>query len=438
MQKSNLLAVFATASTLAASVSVVPVAQAATQYSPTHIYLNSQDVTNPVHTSAVDPSSHQSTAFMPIYYAMQVLKQLGIQSGWDGHTWSLTVPSSLNPDMSNPSNGANQMSISINGTVVQTAPKVVAVDPSSGQKTTFIPIWYLEQALNRVGVSSKWDGTNWTMTTNVSGETQQAMANAMWNTFAGVSFDVNSHPSMSAVGISPTSSTVTAGDVSDWLSQWAAKAKGVTINLGPQNGKYVPYSLEYETSTNPYTWASENDLFQGTSVSSASSELSTTDAQTVLSNLQWWLTGDKVVNGVNHLHFPFYSDYMLWASQPQNEMSLYGSTLANVIHYYNEITTKTSGSTIDLTLPNTTNSTSDLGWIVNDGNYQYGGWQTKDNRGGTTIQVPNKGTAGLAIAESSLIPNLNLEGCSIAYFNHNGTPDFSQPYNTLLNQPMPN
>ncbi|MCF8567047.1 hypothetical protein LLE49_20200 [Alicyclobacillus tolerans] len=430
MQKSKLLAVFATASTLAASVSAVPVAQAATQYSSTHIYLNGQDVTNPVHTAALDPSSGQETTFMPIFYAMQVLKQLGIQSSWDSHTWSLTVPSSMTPNMSSPSNSPNQMVIAINGTVVQTAPKVVAVDPASNQQTTFIPIFYLSQVLDRLGVTSTWDGTNWRLT-KTTPETQTAMASAMWNVFNATTWDVNTHPTMAQSGVDPTNAPATAGDVATWLADWAGKAKGVTGTFGSAKGQWIPYNLKYEASSDPYTWANVNGLYQGTGVTSASSVITPGEVNQIVSNLQWWLTGDHVINGVSHLHVPFYSNYGMWLTETGGQgvgngisEGNYQSYLADETRYYDEITAKVQGTTIDLTLPNTTNSTSNMAWDVVDGQWEYGGWQSQDNRGGKTIQVPNAGAVGMFINSATLNPNMYLEGFQIGYLNVNGVPMF--------------
>ena len=407
----------------------IPAAQAATQYAATRIYLNGADVTNPVHTAAMDPSSHQPTTYMPIYYAEQVLSKLGITSGWDGHTWSLTVPASLTPNLDNPSTGANQMAISINGVTVQTAPKVVALDPASGQQTTFIPIYYLSQVLNRLSVTSTWDGTNWRLT-RTTPVTQMSMANTMWTTFTGTTFDVNAHPTMAQVGVNPTSAPVTAGNVATWLADWAGKAKGVTATWGPNNGKWVPYNLQYEASSDPYTWASINGLYQGTSVTSASSVIAQSEVNQIVSNLKWWLNGDKVVNGVNYLHVPFYSGYMLWLTETNNKISQsnYQSYLGDETRYYDQVTAKVNGSTINLTLPNTTNSTSNSAWYVVDGYWEYGGWQAKDNRGGKTIQIPNAGTYGLDISESTLNSKMYLEGVGSMYVNLNGMPQFSQPY----------
>lgn len=406
---------------------------ASTAYSPTRIYLDGQDITNPVHTTAIDPSTQQSTAFMPIYYAEQVLTQLGIQSTWDGTTWSLTVPSTMNPNLDNPSASPNQMSIAINGIVVQTAPKVVAVDPASGQETTFIPVWYLGQVLNRMGLESSWDGANWRLT-KVTPESQQAMAQSMWGVFNSVTWAVDAHPSMDQVGISPTSAPVTAGDVATWLSQWAGQAKGTTPYFGPKQGQYVPYSLTYEVSSDPYTWANINGLYQGTQLNSASSVLTVQDASQVLTNLKWWLTGDRVMNGVHYLHVPFYSNYLEWYGQKMGVTS-YQSVLAEVTRTYDSVTATISDGKINLKLPSTTTTENKLGYWVVNGYWTYGGWQTKDNIGGKIIQVPESSTGAMAMALETLIPNYNLEGYSVSYKNSaSGIPDFSEPMSVLVGQ----
>ncbi|QSO50145.1 hypothetical protein [Alicyclobacillus mengziensis] len=430
--------------TTTAVISSFAVAHAATtNYLATHIELNGADVINPVHTTAVDPSTHQETSFLPIYYAMEVLDKLGVTSNWNGTTWSLSVPSSLTPDLSNPTTATNQMYFVMNGVRVEAAPTLVTVDPSSKQNTTFIPIYYLEQALKRIGVSSTWNGTTWDLTqASVAPVTQSDMATAMWNTFASISWDINSHPSMSEVGITPSSTApVTGGQVATWLSEWASKAKGLTVTNGPQKGQWIPYNLKYEVSTDPFTWAQMNGLYQGTSVSSTSSNITASDMATITSNLKWWLTGDRVVDGVYHLHVPFYSNYYLWrvetSAKPTSSgasggngipESAYQSYLADETRYYDEITAKVNGTSIQLTLPDTSQSTSNMAWDVVDGYWEYGGWQAKDNRGGKTLNVPNNGTAGLNIDTASLNPDMYLEGFQIAFNNTGTDPGLSQAY----------
>lgn len=41
--------------------------------------------------TAVDPASHQLTAFAPAYYVMEALRAAGIASTWNGHIWNMTT-----------------------------------------------------------------------------------------------------------------------------------------------------------------------------------------------------------------------------------------------------------------------------------------------------------------------------------------------------------
>lgn len=60
---------------------------------------------------------------------------------------------------------ASQEHIDFNGTLVQSPYGIAANDPSTGQNTTYMPIWYVMQVLKtNVGVQSTWDGTNWHLT----------------------------------------------------------------------------------------------------------------------------------------------------------------------------------------------------------------------------------------------------------------------------------
>lgn len=102
------------------------------------------------------------TTYMPIWYVMQLLKPMGIESTWNGHEWNLTT--SATPDLSNIQSGSGNTDIYLNGTSVQQVNMAAQVDPSTKKPTTYMPIWYVEQILNRVGLQSSWDGTTWTVT----------------------------------------------------------------------------------------------------------------------------------------------------------------------------------------------------------------------------------------------------------------------------------
>ncbi|WP_169787950.1 transglutaminase domain-containing protein [Alicyclobacillus ferrooxydans] len=49
------------------------------------------------------------------------------------------------------------------GKTVSSPEGIAAIDPSTHKLTTYMPIWYVMQALQSVGITSGWDGTNWTM-----------------------------------------------------------------------------------------------------------------------------------------------------------------------------------------------------------------------------------------------------------------------------------
>lgn len=55
--------------------------------------------------------------------------------------------------------------IKANGQVVSHVEHIIAVDPFSQEKTSWLPIWYLETALSKLGVQSTWNGRVWTMET---------------------------------------------------------------------------------------------------------------------------------------------------------------------------------------------------------------------------------------------------------------------------------
>lgn len=54
------------------------------------IYLNSKDTIHVQGFTAIDPSSHHETTYMPIYDVMLILNRLHIKSSWNGSVWGLT------------------------------------------------------------------------------------------------------------------------------------------------------------------------------------------------------------------------------------------------------------------------------------------------------------------------------------------------------------
>ena len=110
---------------------------------------------------------YQGTTYMPIWYVMQVLKQIkGFSVDWNAttHQWVINGPFA-SPNMSPATIG--KTSIVMNGKTVESNILTLAsTDPSSGQLTTFMPIWYIQQALNSAGFSKNtdsWNGSQWNL-----------------------------------------------------------------------------------------------------------------------------------------------------------------------------------------------------------------------------------------------------------------------------------
>ncbi|CAM3783569.1 peptidoglycan-binding protein [Alicyclobacillus pomorum] len=118
---------------------------------------------NGLYKMTVPAIVHNNTTYVPIWYVSQALESLGFTYKWDGSHWSLKTPSSIHPNLYHVNPGRGSMEISLNGTAVYRVNGIVALD--SGHKTTFMPIWYVMQVLDRCGFSNSWDGTNW----NISG-----------------------------------------------------------------------------------------------------------------------------------------------------------------------------------------------------------------------------------------------------------------------------
>lgn len=132
---------------------------------------------SPVRSQAyglVAMDSGYETTYMPIYYLMSILQRIGgIQSSWNGQLWNLTVPSTFQVNLSNltaPNTAANNTTIEINGQPVVALNSIVYTDPMSKQPTTYVPIWYLQEVLQRIGLNSTWNGTLWQLTQAVSGD----------------------------------------------------------------------------------------------------------------------------------------------------------------------------------------------------------------------------------------------------------------------------
>ncbi|WP_067617943.1 hypothetical protein [Alicyclobacillus acidiphilus] len=114
---------------------------------------------------------HGGTTYVPIWYAMKALNAIGFTNTWSGSGWGIQAPAQVNPDYSNLKIGTG-VPISLDGKVVEKVPTMTAIDPTSKKKTTYMPIWYVMQALDRAKVTSNWKSPVWTLNF-VAGMTNQ-------------------------------------------------------------------------------------------------------------------------------------------------------------------------------------------------------------------------------------------------------------------------
>ncbi|MCL6446461.1 MAG: copper amine oxidase N-terminal domain-containing protein, partial [Alicyclobacillus sp.] len=413
-------------------------------------------------------SNGQVTAFLPIWYIYQALGQIGVKASWDGTkgVLNLTTPSGMT--VNDPSAvktvpiTSSTMVIEINGKPVTYAPRIAYLDEGSRDVvTTFVPVYYLQQALSYLGVQTSWNGTEWNMTvsssTNGSGqsssggaasapvyETQQQMADAMWQLFNSLPmFNPNhpmvghviAHPTMAQVGVTITNPNgqVTAGQVATWLADWAAIAMPMDYNA--ISGTTSPAGsmqtfLSFQSSNDPFTWASQNDLFQGTGIANSNTALTTTQAQTVWSNLQWWLYGYKEQNGVYTLHAPL-AIYGIGKPQGYSEQ-VFQEDMSEATYFFDRIKVWGDGETIHVELPNAT-GTNVIYAVVDpkpDGmTWGYGyfnGWDVP-LQGGTTLTFQNAGAGfGISVVGADIPKHVLVGGYSVDYGS--GLPNNSFDY----------
>ncbi len=91
------------------------------------------------------------TTYMPIYYLMDGLNKVGIHSMWNGATLQLSTPATTHVNLEGINPGHGNMNIVVDGRLVQNVSGITYVDPASGKPTTYMPIWYVMQVLNRIG-----------------------------------------------------------------------------------------------------------------------------------------------------------------------------------------------------------------------------------------------------------------------------------------------
>jgi hypothetical protein len=106
--------------------------------------------------------AQDGTTYMPIWYVMQSLKTIGIKSTWNGKTWMLVPSYKLPKAISKSSTAKGSMSIVVDKHVVERLTGIVGM-VSRHEATTYMPIWYVMQALKALGIESTWSADTWTL-----------------------------------------------------------------------------------------------------------------------------------------------------------------------------------------------------------------------------------------------------------------------------------
>lgn len=247
---------------------------------------------------------------------------------------------------------------------------------------------------------------------------QVTMSKVMWNVFDSTQLNVHTHPTMVQAATHPTTQPVTAGDIATWLRNWAEKSKGI--------------NLKYETSTNPYFWALQNNLYQQTSVKSSKSHITTKDELIILSNLKWWLNGYRKVGHTVQMHVPMDGNRIEYTSLIGEGCSIseYRYSLAESTNYFDHVTVTQIGNKMYLHLPSLQHTVSHLEWQVGalglgaQDLYGYTDALNTEALGqkATTLAISLKDPAFTVSIES---PLAYLNGYSIGHYIKHGKVDWT-------------
>jgi hypothetical protein len=304
------------------TVSAATVSSASKAY-PTHIEWNGKVLMSPQHMVRKESGATKPTSWLPIWYLFQVLKPLGIESSWNGKDWNLTVPSREVQDgtsLKNSSPPSRDIRIELNGRPVEFAPCVVHRDFSGQVMTSYVPIWYLMQALDRIGIISTWDGMTWSLTT------PQAVPVTKMQVVKDFAQTLHIAPDSS--GVNPFDDVPPA----DWPYVHAALIKGYflpdspthfgasdnipleTVDLAYQTYVGIPDGdLSWNAGGNTVAWANDVQLNLGVTQGTMTS----TEETQVMSNLADLYQGySKTSDGSYRVWFQPYDAKVAFAHNP--------------------------------------------------------------------------------------------------------------------------
>ena len=128
------------------------------QFGKRGIYFNNKPVSSPFGFVA------NGTTYMPIWYVMSALNQIGVRSTWDGSTWNLILPAGFHAAKNKIYLNQGAQEIALGGTPIIHINGIVYKDPSSSAPTMYMPIWDVQQVLRWLGFQYSWNGMDWRIT----------------------------------------------------------------------------------------------------------------------------------------------------------------------------------------------------------------------------------------------------------------------------------
>ncbi|WAH41694.1 hypothetical protein NZD89_26375 [Alicyclobacillus fastidiosus] len=383
--------------------------------------------------------AHNQTMYMPIWYVETGLLQLGIKSTWKNNVWNLQVPSTMAVDTSNIQVGTGHIQLEINGKLMHKVDGIAAVDPASGKPTTFIPIWYTQQLLARLGITSPWNGSTWTLTTPSTVSSPPVLPTdevPTWKLLQGVE---------ASFGISATASgTSPYDDIAATDAHFATTATAIRDHLytppsSTHSGAYEAVSVAtadqvlwnafgiteaaYQPGGAPFAWANAVGL-NPTGVQSTDL-LTAQELAEMMSNLANQKAGfEKLGNNSYQIDYPIRDEAVATFSgdsaggQPFfTSNQAVQTAIINTYQFFDNIQVTDENGTWELTMPGLAASscfsyTTTLGQVSYElpGETTWSSTDVLDSRdldltGDETVKVLIPETSGITVSLNQMLPD---------------------------------
>ena len=117
---------------------------------------------------------HNRTMYVPVWYLMRALAADGVTSTWAHGDWNMKTSARSIPGGALTVSGTGNAEVSLNGTLIQRTDSMIYADPASHVLTTYMPLWYVMQVLQRLNISSSWDGSTWRLFTHIPTDLMRA------------------------------------------------------------------------------------------------------------------------------------------------------------------------------------------------------------------------------------------------------------------------